>query len=105
MLVEEIYAVTSKLPSNQRFSLIEQLQRAAISVPSNIAEGAARGSKAEFARYLLIARGSLMEIDTQLLIARNLGLVNRQKYLQERIYRLLAKLNNLLRKQRLSKAP
>ena len=72
-LAIEMYRVTESLPADERFGLTSQLRRAAISVPSNIAEGAGRGSGKEFLRFLLIARGSLNEIDTQLEIAEELG--------------------------------
>src|SRR2546427_4289267 len=71
-LVTEIYAVTQRFPSEERYGLTNQLRRAAVSVPSNIAEGQARFSQKEFHHFLSQARGSLVEIETQLLIAKDL---------------------------------
>jgi four helix bundle protein len=72
-LVTAIYAVTIQLPSEERFGLVSQLRRAAVSIPSALAEGHARASTREFAHYVSIARGSLAELETQLLISRRLG--------------------------------
>jgi len=74
--VTDIYVATQRFPSAELYGLTSQLRRAAVSVPSNIAEGQARFSQREFHHFLSLARGSLTEIETQLLIARNL------KYLQ-----------------------
>ena len=68
-LVPEIYQTVRKLPAIERFGLADQLRRAAISVPSNIAEGQARQHSREFLQHLPIARGSLAEIETLLLLA------------------------------------
>lgn len=72
-LVEMVYQVTKGFPKEELYGLTNQLRRAAVSVPSNIAEGQARRSTAEFRNFLSIARGSLAEVETQLLIAERLG--------------------------------
>jgi four helix bundle protein len=74
-LIVEVYQVTGRFPSTERFGLSPQVQRAAVSIPSNIAEGAARGSTRGFLNALHIARGSLNELDTQLIIAQRLGYI------------------------------
>jgi four helix bundle protein len=72
-LVTEIYQATKTFPIEERYGLSNQLRRAAVSVPSNIAEGQARFSGKDFHRFLSMSRGSLVEIETQLQIAMNLG--------------------------------
>jgi four helix bundle protein len=73
-LVTAIYRVTGSFPREELYGLTSQLRRAAVSVPSNIAEGQARFSRKEFHHFLSQARGSLVEIETQLMIAENLGI-------------------------------
>ena len=72
-LVTDVYKVTTGFPDEERYALVDQMKRAAVSVPSNIAEGAARQTSKEFAQFLHIARGSLSELDTQIEIAARLG--------------------------------
>ncbi|HRO62349.1 four helix bundle protein [Thermomonas sp.] len=95
-LVVLVYAHASRLPDTERYGLSAQLRRAAVSVPSNIAEGAARRSPAELVRFLLIARSSLSELDTQLQIASRLGLVEPDAALMQVLDRTFARLNALL---------
>ncbi len=73
-MVTKVYGITGKFPVEERFGLSQQMRRAAVSVPSNIAEGSARKSSNEFIQFLYIALGSLAELETQLLICDRLGL-------------------------------
>jgi four helix bundle protein len=68
-----VYQATEKFPVEERYSITDQMRRAATSIATNIAEGAARKSKREFARFLHMAKGSLRELDTQLEIVKRLG--------------------------------
>jgi len=99
-LVTRIYAVTRSFPAEERFGLTRQIRRASISVPSNIAEGAARGSRKEFIHFLTVARGSLSEIDTQLRIAVNLQYVADILDLISDVERLQAAMGALIKSQR-----
>jgi four helix bundle protein len=72
-LVDEIYRRTRHFPSEELYGLVNQMRRAAISIPSNVAEGAARSGKKEFNQFLRVALGSLSELETQVLIAQRQG--------------------------------
>jgi len=86
-LVTDIYTLTKEFPKEELFGLASQLRRAAVSIPSNIAEGSARNHNKEFVQFLYIAQGSCSEIETQLIIAKNLNLIseNTLKLLLEKI--------------------
>lgn len=84
-LVEEVYRLTSTFPRDEQFGLTSQMRRAAVSVPSNIAEGAARNGTKELIHFLGIATGSLSELDTQLELVVRLGYCPAQVPLQARL--------------------
>ena len=104
-LAKSIYLATvnAKFPSDEKFGLVSQMRRAAVSVSSNIAEGQARNSAKDFARFLYISKGSLAELDTQAIIACELGFITKDKFdeinikideLQRMIYSLINKLGH-----------
>ena len=75
VLVEETYKMIREFPTMEKFNLVSQLIRCAVSIPSNIAEGCSRNSEMEFKRFLEIAIGSLFEVETQLTISQELGFI------------------------------
>lgn len=77
--VADIYRVTQSFPGHEMYGLTSQLRRAAVSVPSNIAEGQGRSSDREFALFISHALGSLMEVETQVLIAQDLGYIEKPR--------------------------
>ena len=102
-IVNEIYEITEKFPKEEIFGLTSQIRRSAVSIPSNIAEGSQRTSNKEFANFILIAKGSLAELQTQLLIAKNLQYLNNDKFeqingkaenLNKMLYRFYLSLNS-----------
>ncbi len=93
-LVTEIYRLTKKFPKDELFGLTGQLRRAAVSIPSNIAEGRGKSSKGEFQQFLHHSRGSLAEVETQILIAQNLGYLDTNE--SEPIFEKIAEIGRLL---------
>ena len=89
-LAVDVYKATSTFPTDERFGLISQSRRAAVSIPSNIAEGAGRNSKKEFSNFLGIANGSSYELQTQLVISNKLDLLE-----NELLNDLLSKIDEL----------
>ena len=96
-LVTEVYKITADFPKVEVFALISQMRRAAISVPSNIAEGAARTTDKEFLQFLSIARGSLSELETQLIISRNLGYMKDDEQISRKVDELFGLLGGLIK--------
>ena len=78
-LVVKVYEIVQKFPNEERYGLVDQIKRSAISIPSNIAEGAARNSKKEFLQFLHISLGSVLELETQLIIANRLGFLDNEE--------------------------
>mgnify|MGYP001610437047 CR=1 FL=1 len=100
VLAKEVYKATSLMPDVERFGLTSQMRRASVSIPSNIAEGYARQGRVEYIRFLKMARGSLAELRTQLLLGQDLGFLRINSELGsllDEVERLLAGLIRSLR--------
>lgn len=97
--VTEIYMLTNAFPENEKFGLTNQIRRSAVSIPSNIAEGAGRHSKKEFSRFLNIAQGSAAELETQLIISKNLDFIDYEQYenVVEKLTSIMKMLSGLVR--------
>jgi four helix bundle protein len=93
-IVEDTYSITSRFPRHEIYGLASQMRRAAVSIPSNIAEGSDRGSKRDFARFLRMALASTSELDTQLSLALRLGYVEKDETIKSRIK--LAEIRSML---------
>ena len=78
----DLYKITKSFPDDERFSLTQQLRRAAISIVSNLAEGSAKGSGKEFVRFIRIALGSTAEIKAQLILSKDLGYLSEENYVK-----------------------
>ena len=77
-LVEDVYKLSADFPAEEKFGMVSQMRRCAVSIPSNIAEGAARNSQKEFINFLHISQGSLSELDTQLELTARLGFASKE---------------------------
>jgi len=93
-----VYEICSTFPEKEKFGLTVQILRASVAIPSNIAEGASRGSQADFARFLEIALGSAFELETQLTIAKEVGYFSSEQYFacQEELIILQKQINQLI---------
>ena len=103
-LAAEVYSITSQFPKEELFGLVSQTRRAAVSVPSNIAEGAARGSRKQYIQFLYVALGSVAELETQLLLAIRLKLFTGAEVLDrvEQVRQLLLGLLRYLKRNSLA---
>lgn len=101
-VVETIYRLTNCFPEDEKYGLTNQVRRAAVSIASNIAEGASRESEVDFARFLEISLGSAFEVETQILIANQLGYVTAENYepLLNQLTILQKQINSLISKIR-----
>jgi four helix bundle protein len=99
-LAKSVYQVTATFPSEEKFGLVSQMRRAAVSVPSNIAEGQARRTTGEFIQFISNAEGSVAELDTQVTLCEQLGYCGAEagKRLNEKSDELRRMLNSLRRK-------
>lgn len=97
-LAKAVYKLTEKFPKHEVYALADQIRRAVVSVPSNIAEGQARKAPGDFRRFLHIALGSLAEVDTQIILALEFGYINQDSVdlLDEQIQGLRKKLYALI---------
>jgi len=93
-LVTSVYVVTKQFPKEELYTLTSQIRRAAISIPSNIAEGRGKRSTRDFMRYLNIAYGSAAELETQLVIARNLDYISQKTV--EPLFEKIARINRMI---------
>ena len=75
-LVKDIYILTKNFPKNEQFGMVAQMRRCAVSIPSNIAEGAARNSRKEYLQFLYISLGSMSELETQLILSKELNFID-----------------------------
>jgi len=94
ILISEVYEIVKNFPSDEQFGLSNQMRRSALSIASNIAEGAARQTKKEFIRFLYMAQGSLSELDTQFEVSINLGYIKEKS--AEELYKNMNKIDKML---------
>lgn len=99
-LCREVYTLTRKFPQEERYGLVSQINRSAISIPSNIAEGCSRRSEPEFKRFLEISLGSSFELETQLILSKDFTFLNEDEFLSvfQKLEKIQKGLNLLITK-------
>ena len=98
LLAKEVYLITSKFPKEEKYGLVSQINRCSVSVPSNIAEGSSRSSNKEFSHFIKIALGSLFELETQIILSNEFGIISDEDLnnLMDKIVPLQKMLNGFL---------
>jgi len=96
ILVKEVYLLVKLFPKEENYALSDQVRRSAVSVPSNIAEGSGRNSSKEFVQFLYIALGSINELETQLIIAKEIGYLSNIVEIRTKILEIKKMLNSLI---------
>ena len=97
-MVTQIYDLTKTFPEEEKFGLISQMRRCSVSIPSNIAEGWGRLSRKNYIQFLRISRGSLYELETQILITKQLNYINDSESVENLIIEISKMLNSLIKK-------
>ncbi|MCT4637564.1 MAG: four helix bundle protein [Bacteroidales bacterium] len=99
-LTKEVYSIVSSFPKEEKYGLVSQMTRASVSVASNIAEGCSRRSQADYKRFLEYSIGSLFEIETQMIIAKEIGYVHESRFnkILDMLYKEEKMLNSLISK-------
>jgi len=95
-LVEVVYKTTLNFPESERYGLVSQIRRAAVSIPSNIAEGSRRSTKKDFRHFLIIAFGSGSELETQMRIATRIGFLKEDSMIKSLLDEVMKMLNKLI---------
>lgn len=96
-LVKLVYEVTQNFPDEEKYGLVSQLRRASVSIPSNIAEGCSRSSNKEYKRFVEIALGSILELETQFIIAIELKLLKKDNLIFDKIENTIKIIHGLIR--------
>ena len=96
ILAKEVYSLVKFFPKEENYALSDQVRRSAVSIPSNIAEGSGRNSSKEFTQFLYIALGSINELETQLIIAKEVGYLNDINGIRKKILKIKKMLNSLI---------
>lgn len=98
VLVKEVFLITKNFPHSELYGLVSQMRRAAVSIPSNIAEGYGRKSVKEYKQFYAIAYGSVLELETQVIIAKELGFLGNSLEVEQLIQEISKMLNSMIKK-------